>query len=83
MTPSATPIRLRIDEIPKYIRTHYGYDVSRTTVFNWTKRGVSGIVLKTVKVHCRKRTNYGRRNYRVTTSTYVDQFMLNAKPEMH
>lgn len=83
MIPSEAPTRLRLDDVPKDIRLRYGHEVSRRTVFNWVTTGVKGMKLQTRWVSCRKISNYGRYRYRVTTNIWVDEFMRQAKPELH
>jgi len=47
MTP---PKLIRIGDVPKWISQEYGIEPppTRQTVYNWTKRGKNGLVLKTV-----------------------------------
>lgn len=45
------PRLIKIGDVPAWIKHHYGIDPppTRQTVYNWTKKGKNGVVLKTVK----------------------------------
>jgi hypothetical protein len=44
------PRLIKIGNVPAWIAEEYGMDPpSRQTVYNWTKKGKNGLVLKTVK----------------------------------
>ena len=64
---TASPELMKLKRVPWYIRTTYGTEVTRQTIYNWVKTGVKGIKLKTVAVvnlHC----------YIRTAKEWVDQF---------
>lgn len=59
------PKLIKLSEVPRHIRTKHGPDITRQTVYNWTKLGVKGIKLKSVKVG----------TYIRTTKGWVDAFL--------
>lgn len=67
----APPKRLKLGEVPAYIYNKYGVEVSRQTVYNWAKKGVRGIRLRTIR----------KANKWWTTAAWVDDFVTDTGNE--
>lgn len=73
MIPSP-PKKLGLNDVPKYIRITYGYEITRMTVWNWTKIGRQGEKLRTTKGRILKKEG-GRPATIYTWSMWVDDFI--------
>lgn len=63
------PRRLKIGEVPAYVAEQGGDEPTRQTVYNWAKKGVNGVRLRTIR-------KFGSL---VTTENWVDDFLANLK----
>lgn len=64
--PAPTP--MKISEAVAHIKEKHGLTVTRQTVYNWTKAGKKGLILKAIK----------RAGTTLTTKEWVDTFVANA-----
>jgi len=71
---TSPPKRLILTEVPRYIRTHYGHDVSKTTIYNWLKVGRKGKTLRIMPANVKNPAG-GPHAKVVTTTTWVDEFL--------
>jgi hypothetical protein len=71
------PKRLLLGDVPRYIRTRYGHDVPRITVYGWVKHGRKGVKLKLLPD--KGQNPNGGRKAQLTMSTYVDQFLRDTQ----
>lgn len=77
---SGPPKKLLLPDVPRHIRTHYGQDVTRVTVYNWTKIGRENgsnqrVKLRTREGEGRNSSGGGPNTKRYTTTSWLEAFL--------
>lgn len=74
MPPPPPPKTIKLLDVPKFLMERYALEVTRQTVYNWTKRGLRNERLQTTTVKGKLTSRHPE--VRVTTAAWIAAFIL-------
>lgn len=77
---SGPPSPIKLLDVPAFLKQRYNLDISRQTVYNWTKDGLRNEKLQTTTIKGKPTGRYPQ--VRVTTAAWIATFLLRCGVEV-